>query len=418
MIFIANVLELNGGTTFLIRVCAALKAGGHPCAVVVLRRGGSAALAETLAQHATVFALEDFQVDRGRILRRHLGTFAPLDWSRLRRALAPFGSVLHAMGAFGLVFAARLARRDPAIRVTIGIYHQNEFIFRDRPVFSRRILKLFRAMPPENILFFNEVSRHHYSLFHGVDYDGRSSLTPIGITIPPRADEPGPRRLDHRIVSVGSLERFKIYNRHIIALLPQLAAAFPGISYDIHGNGECLGELQALADDLGVRARVTFHGALAYERFHEIVRAGDVFVGSGTALIEAAAAGRPALIGVESIEQPLTYGFLCDIEGLSYNEASAAQPMRTMLGCLRAVLSDPDEWKAVADACFLKAHDFSVERTAEAFRALAGSAAPLQSTVGAGETMRMLAELPLLALWDRMSPEFAFAQRRNQSFQG
>ena len=417
MIFVANILEMNGGTTFLIRTCEALRARGEQCAVVVLRRGGDVALASALAEQATVLMLEDFQPDRGHVFRKHFGAFAPLYWSRLQQALAPFGTTIHAMGAFGLIFAARLGRHIPSLRITAGIYHQNEFVFRDRALFSRQILSIFRALPPENVVFFNEIGRENYSLFHAIDYTKRAPLTPIGIKIAPgwpniQDHEPG-----YEIVSIGALEPFKTYNTHIITLLPELGRLFPGVRYHVYGAGECLEPLRSCATALGVADSVLFHGLLPYERFHDVVRHGDVFVGSGTALIEAASLGRPALIGIESMAQPVTYGFLSDVAGLSYNESGLAQDTRPMLDCLRAVFSDAARWRAVAEACSVKAAEFSVDRTAEAFVRLQEESLPTPALISPSGVARLLAELPALALWDKMSPEFAFARRRNQSFQ-
>lgn len=416
MIFIANILELNGGTTFLVRTCAALRAAGRPCAVLVLRPGGDAKLADELARHARIFHLGTFQRDQARLFRRHLGALAPLVWSRLAESLAPFGPTLHAMGAFGLIVGARLAKHAPAFRVTVGVYHQNEFLYRQHPLFSADLMRLFRRVPPENVLFFNEVSRDNYIRYHAEPAYGRSPIAPIGISIParpPAAHRPGRQR----IASVGNLERFKTYNTHIIDLLPGLAADFSDVSYQVYGGGERLDALRAQARRLGVEHRVTFHGQIAYDRLPEVWDDTDVFVGSGTALIEAAAAGLPALVGVESIPTPLTYGFLSDIEGLSYNELGANLPLRSMDACIRHVLGDAGRWRTVADACVAKARNFSVERTAQGMATLAAGAAATPDLISAATTLRMLAGLPALALRDRLSPDTAFALRRNQSFE-
>ena len=92
--------------------------------------------------------------------------------------------------------------------------------------------------------------------------------------------------------------------------------------------------MKKLASELCVTDRVSFFGNLEYANLSATIAAADLFVGSGTAVIEAAAQCCPAMIGIESIEEPYTYGFLSDIVGLSYNEQGINQPLRPMRECI------------------------------------------------------------------------------------
>ena len=416
MIFLANILEMNGGTTFLIRICEALKAQGRRSAVLVLRAGGDPNLAEKLASHAEIFHLSDFQYDRGHIMRKHLGAFAPICWQRLSDSLAPFGNTLHAMGGFGLIVGARLANHAPRFRVTTGIYHQNEFLYKGHFFFSNELLKLFKRIPEKNIVFFNESSRDNYIRFYSAPEYKRSTITPIGVAL--KLDEKAtPSYGSRKIISVGNLVNFKTYNTHIIHMLPKLREEFEDINYHLYGAGDQRPMLEAFADELRVSDIVFFEGRIDYQQLGTLWADAGLFVGSGTALIEAAAAGLPALVGIESIREPLTYGFLSDVQGYSYNELIPGRSMVSMLTCIQRVLRDRDEWKSVALACLAKAQEFSVRHTATDFIRMADEAEPTPKLITNGETLRMLAGLPLLALRDKMAPETAFMSRRNQSFQ-
>lgn len=416
MIFLANILEMNGGTTFLVRICEALKAQGRPSAVLVLRAGGDPKLAEKLASHAHIFHLSDFQHDRGHIMRKHFGAFAPISWKRLSNSLAPFGNILHAMGGFGLIVGARLAAYAPSFRVTAGVYHQNEFLYEGHTFFSNQLLELFRKVPEHNIVFFNESSRDNYSEFHSSPEYGNSTVTPIGVSLS-HDDKATPVYGSRKIISVGNLVNFKTYNAHIIRTLPKLREEFKDVTYHLYGAGDQRATLEALADELRVSDIVFFQGRIAYQQLNALWTDADLFVGSGTALIEAAAARLPALVGIESIQEPLTYGFLSDVKGYSYNELIPGRPMVPMLACIQRVLRDRDEWESVALACLAKAQEFSVQRTATDFIRLAETAESTPKLITTGETLRMLAGLPLLALRDKLAPETAFMDRRNQSFQ-
>lgn len=417
MIFVANVLELNGGTTFLLRTCQALQEAGRRCAVLVLRPGGDAALTERLSRYAHIHHLADFQYDRARLFRKQLSALAPIAWSRLATALRPYGTTLHAMGGLGLIVASRLARRMLEFRVTVGVYHQNEFLYESPRFFSAALLALFRRVPTDNVLFFNEISPKNYSAFHGDPDYLESMIVPIGIPMTGPTHPVTHRSGTNRIVSVGNLEEFKTYNAHVIDLLPVLHTAIPNINYHIYGSGEERVRLEARARKLGVDRLVVFHGRIPYEALPTVWESADLFVGSGTAIIEAAATGLPALIGVESMDSPLTYGFLSDIPGLSYNERGIDLPMRSLGTCIANVLQNDATWYEVAAACAAKAQDFSVKRTAQGFMILAQRARATPNLLSASATIGMLLGLPALMVRDRLKPAMAFAKRRNQSFQ-
>jgi 1,2-diacylglycerol 3-alpha-glucosyltransferase len=335
---------------------------------------------------------------------------------RLADALAPYGTHIHAMSLFGLILGLRLIALDSRRRLTAGIYHQNEFLYRPSPFhFAREGLKLFAEMPAENIVFFNESSRDNYADHFANKAYVRSHLLPIGVAldqppVPVRA-HPG-----QHIVSIGNLADFKTYNRHMIAVVAAMRERFPNIRYDIYGIGPAAGNLAALAETLGVSDRVTFQGQLDYARLREVVAACDLFVGSGTALIEAAAVGRPALIGIESIEQPETYGYLNDARGYSYNENVPGVPKRPIAPMVERLFSDPNHWTKVAAACAVKAQSFSIAATADGFEAADKAARPITHRLSSVALARLAISAITMRAFERLCGAEPFGDRRNQSY--
>ncbi len=416
MIFLANVLVMNGGTTFLIRLIRERARRGQPSAVVLLSDRVDPVLVDALRRDAQILRLSDYLVDHGAAARGLLGVFAPLAHRRLRKALAPYGPHIHAMSLFGLILGLRLVRRDPVMRLTAGIYHQNEFLYQPPPFyFAQAGLDLFAALPPENIVFFNESSRDNYAAhFTGNDY-ARSHLLPIGVSLD-HPVVPAPVPPGRNIVSIGNLVAFKTYNRHMIGVVAELRDRFPDIRYDIYGTGPTADELAALARSLGVDDRVVLHGSLDYSRLREVVAACDLFVGSGTALIEAAAVGRPALIGIESIERPETYGYLSDARGYSYNENMPDVPKQPMVPLVERLFSDPDHWVRVAAACAQKAQGFSMAVTANGFDAAGDVAQPVARRLSALDLARLAASAVMMRVSERFGRSEPFGDRRNQSY--
>lgn len=416
MIFLANVLVMNGGTTFLVRMIKERARRGQHSAILLLSDRVDPALVETLGQDADILRLSDFLVDRGMAARGLLGVFAPVAQRRLAKALAPFGPHIHAMSLFGMILGLRLAKWDSSRKLTVGIYHQNEFLYRPPPFyFARESLNLFSALPPENVIFFNESSRHNYSTyFTGPNYE-HAHMLPIGVTLD-QPVVPAPANPGQHIISVGNLVSFKTYNRHMIGVVAALCKRFPDIRYDIYGVGPNAEVLLALAERLGVSNRVTLHGPLEYARLREIVSACDLFVGSGTALIEAAAVGRPALIGIESIEQPETYGYLSDARGYSYNENMPDVQKHPITPLVEKLFSDPAHWSKIASACASKAQSFSISVTANGFDDAGTTARKVPLRLSAPMLVRLATSAAMMRISELLGRSEPFSDRRNQSY--
>lgn len=416
MIFIANVLVMNGGTTFILRMAREYHRQGRRCAVLLLSDRCDPELVDELGRFADIIRLWNFLPERGRLFRSLLGVFAPLTFSDLEEALLPYGKHIHAMSVFGLILGKRLVAERPNWKLSVGVYHQNEFMFRPPPFyFAHQAIAQFRSMPAESVIFFNEFSRDNYRQHFGNDDYYQSTILPIGVSIdqPPVPLNNSPRQ---RIVSIGNLEHFKTYNSHMVEIVAELADKYPNLRYDIYGKGPSEQSLVSLIHNLGIADRVSLHGTLDYARIRETIAHADLFVGSGTALIEAAAVGRPALIGIKSIDHPETYGFLCDAKGYSYNENNPFEPKVPIIELVDRIFSDPNYWAEVARKCAHKAHEFSVARTVHGFDEVSGN---INSVIEPLSTMQ-LTRMALSAAWLGISARFgltkSFGERRNQSY--
>ncbi|MEM9028956.1 MAG: glycosyltransferase family 4 protein [Pseudomonadota bacterium] len=107
------------------------------------------------------------------------------------------------------------------------------------------------------------------------------------------------------ITTVGRLDALEQYKGHdrIIAAMPDVLQQVPDAVYLIVGSGDDQLRLQALADQAGVRDRVTFAGQIPGDELADHVALSDVFAmpstgeGFGIAFLEAAAMGVPVIGG-------------------------------------------------------------------------------------------------------------------------
>ena len=369
MLIIANVLELNGGTTFILRVAKEFENRNKRIGVLVLVDRINDALETSIRQYADVYYLKDIAgKGAAQFMNSPLGVFTPVDFSKINKLVQAYDAHVHLMGIFGLIFIKRyLDAACVKVRISFGIYHQNEVMFDGVPhYFANKAKVLFAALPAESIVFFNEATRSSYQVFFDKNY-AASTIVPIGISLPSAGVELLGCAESNRIVSIGNLYAFKSYNRHIISLLPELKKKRPDLVYEIYGVGEYESELITLVSSLGLASSVQFKGSILYEDIPKVLDGALAFVGSGTAILEAAALGVPAVIGIESTDQPITYGLLSDIKGLSYNEFDSSQTVYAIKDILVRVMDSTEEWQAAAVLCKTKSREFSIERTVDGF---------------------------------------------------
>ena len=369
MLIIANTLEFNGGTTFVLRFCRESFKKGRRLGVLVLMDNPERRLLQEIEQYADVYFLSSYVDTQFRGLSKGpLIGFMPFNSSALSDVFQRHGDAVHVMGVFGLLFLSRLVREfNREIKTSVGIYHQNEFMFSGvNHYFAKEAQRIFSSLGQQGVVFFNELNASSYSRFFGVDYS-RSALVPIGIELPSLDRDSLGSKNSRRIVSIGNLLDFKSYNWHIINCMPELLSIDPRFRYEIYGEGPYEQNLRELAEERGVSEAVEFKGRIPYSEFSAVMEGAFLFVGSGTAIIEAAALGIPALIGIESTKQPITYGFLCDVEGLSYNELDQSKPIIYMLDKIREISEAPSTWEYISAECKRKSEEFSIAKTLDGF---------------------------------------------------
>lgn len=364
MLIIANTLNVNGGTTFILRLAKEFASQGKKIGVLLITNKTDPALLEHIKCYADIYFLKDYVIAPLRWLAgSQLAVFLPYKRSAIRELMNQYQHT-HVMGIFGLLYSALYIQRlGGTINLSVGIYHQNEFVFQNtNHYFAKVSQEIFKAIAPSKIVFFNEVSKRNYERFFCTDFS-TSPVLPIGITLP---DLKNLSRYDGqgRIVSVGNLVGFKTYNKHVISILPSLLENGLKCSYEIYGSGPEKNTLENLVTSLGLSEVVTFKGRIEYEKFHEAVSGAAIFIGSGTSLLEAAALGVPSLIGIESSTEPVTYGFLSDTNGYSYHEKGSSNKVFQIRDLIESTLTNNAFREDLANACKIRAEMFSISQTA------------------------------------------------------
>lgn len=146
----------------------------------------------------------------------------------------------------------------------------------------------------------------------------------------------------------------------VIASLPLLLAQWPGLQFDVVGDGPDLAAFKQQAAALGVSANVVFHGRVNHEQVIALMQAADVFCFPSTAsegfpkaVLEALACGLPAITTRVSV-LPFLIG---QGGGLLLDQASA----RAIADAVRACLADPARYRAMSAQAVATAQSYSLE---------------------------------------------------------
>ena len=121
-----------------------------------------------------------------------------------------------------------------------------------------------------------------------------------------------------RIVSIGRAVGFKKYPIGVIRALATIKSE-KDLIFEIYGDGELLDLFKKVAAENN-NTLVRFMGDVHPEKIKEILKDAYLFIGMGYSIVEAAAAGIPAIQAIESTDGDVCYGFFGEYNGYEVGE--------------------------------------------------------------------------------------------------
>jgi hypothetical protein len=167
---------------------------------------------------------------------------------------------------------------------------------------------LAHAIGLQNLVFMNKECRATHSVFLSRNLYSNSIIpAPIDERQPCWAgsSDNGPLR----IVCIGRLVNFKAYNFALPRIIAEFAEDRQSVTCDIFGYGAEEVKLSDLIKQYGVSDLVRLNGAIPLEKFDDIVSGYDLFIGMGTAAVQAAQLGVPTILAIIDDEHG-AHGFI------------------------------------------------------------------------------------------------------------
>lgn len=233
--------------------------------------------------------------------------------------------------------------------VATGAYHINQFDYEQNTKNPGRLALLQRKIYNHHYLdsqkvFMSEETRKGHEIFFSRSMpDGW--VWPLPIKIPDKSDTLKRDPKPGKIISIGRLTRFKTYNWYMVPILRSLRERYPCVQWHIYGSGMCenvlVNDVWKEAIDEGL---IFFHGPIPYEKMAEVFKDATAFIGMGTSVLEAAAAGVPTIPAIVDDPDAISWGFIDELPYFTVGETVPnMRPTRKVVDLLEEILESPPE---------------------------------------------------------------------------
>ena len=322
MLFIYGALPVGGIETFFMRMAKERHRLGLHTSILLLSlpHESDPELLNEMKKYANVLFPDDIFLNFGKFTRR-LPLLVPVKKRALERALKSVDQI-HASDGMHALLGYRLSNMlNKNITITVGFYHYIKFLWGgDNVAWHEKVNRrfIFDFLPEESLLFFSEGNRQLY-IKHKRKKLTDANTFRLGVIDKKNIKVSGEINLPIKIVAIGRLVDFKTYNFYMIKVLKNLKTKGFNVQFDIYGDGPLKAQIADEINKAGLSDSIHLKGTLDYLKFDETVSNYNLFIGSGTAIIQAAALGLPSIVGVENVIEAETYGYFSDVNQYEYN---------------------------------------------------------------------------------------------------
>jgi len=281
----------------------------------------------------------------------------------------------------GTVLSTRIS---PAPKVIFGNYFAYVIPAGWNPLkhgsFRLLLLNLRRNFADNSIICMSEEQIAEFRRHYG--HHRRPNFWPLPV------EDPSRNRQDRtpqwgRIVSIGRLETMKEYNIYMIDVIARLRQRGLPVKWIVYGDGILENDMKARINAQGLGEAIELKGILPYTEFAAALQDAYVFVGMGTAIIEAALCRVPGIVALAYDTTGVTYGPLYRFTFGNCGSLMETPPATTVEAEIERVLKfSRQEYEAEMKRTREYAQRYEMDGTMERFLRIAEKAAVPRASRG------------------------------------
>ncbi|MEA1987927.1 MAG: glycosyltransferase [Pseudomonadota bacterium] len=322
MLFIYRVLPIGGIETFFVRMAKERHKNNLNTTLLLLSKPNESnqELLKEMQKYSMVLFYYDIVYDIP-ILSKYFPLITPIKKEKIINLFKKVDQIHAFVGMHALLGQKLSLVAKKTVPITIGFYHYITYTWGDGNVAYHEKLNrqfVFDYLPKECLLFWSEGNKEYHATHKGMDFS-KSKTFRLGVVDKKNIQISGRVHSILKIVAVGRLVEFKTYNLYMLDIVRRLLDQGIPIQFDIYGDGPLHAQMQKKIEELNLHKNVFLKGSLDYSLFDETIAQYDLFIGSGTAIIQAASLGVPSIVGVENMLNPKTYGYFSNVHQYEYN---------------------------------------------------------------------------------------------------
>jgi glycosyltransferase involved in cell wall biosynthesis len=273
--------------------------------------------------------------------KRHLGLMAMFHPSV--RIISPMGLVglillrgklgvdLLATGRNTALWAGLLEFLSSHVRVRMGVYSQYELSERSKGLLRPAYTWVYRRLGPERIFFCTQGLKDKQA---GLDERYIvSRVVPLTVSVPTFCKYHTTCVGKVKLVTVGRFVDFKRYLWVLPGVVAELGAVGIQAELDIYGYGPLEESLMACIQQSPAAGSIFIKGKINPLDIDGALLDADLFIGSGSMLLEAASRGVPSIVCIDGNREPTSPGYLHELP-LNYTSEERSDVTMIMMTCL------------------------------------------------------------------------------------
>ncbi|STX27704.1 colanic acid biosynthesis glycosyltransferase WcaL [Legionella beliardensis] len=326
--------------------------------------------------HVDVLLMREVDVDSANQLRQYANLYIGWKFRKLNDIFSKLGKdyyhCIYTFSFFPLIYTLYIKQKFfPSAKICFGVYHPYEYCwsFKSKTKLAKFAAEIIQNFPAENVFFMNQgmKDRHTEKLQHDFSL---SPIIPVPVDVNSfqNAKRNFAFQTPYKIVSIGRITDFKTYNFTMIEVMAALIQEGLAVEYHIYGDGELLPRLQQLIQHYKLQDYVFLHGPVPYTLFSSVLEDAFLFVGVGTALVEAAACKLPCLQGIEMDKKAESYGFFHELTGYNLGEKNTDQPRYKMVDLIKQLMNySEDAYREASYLSYKRSLDFAIDSVIKTF---------------------------------------------------